>query len=167
MKELTDEQAAAVGEFGLEMLVIIAESFAVSSMAEHPDATEAELATIVRMIREARRLLSDAERAFEAKLAGAMPGKLSSDKTFEKKWSPASTRWDSDYVMPRLAAAALDERILDKETGVIEPAEQAAMRIFREAAGVSYYRVGALKRLGIDVDNAREQEGGRWVIKFL
>lgn len=126
-----------------------------------------ELADTLRKVREARGLLANAERAFEAKLADLMPSKVSSDGSFEKHWQAAKTTWDDDYVLPRIASASRDERILDQETGEIEGEAEAAMRCFQEAAGISYFRVGALKKFGINVDDCREKSGGRWSIRFL
>jgi hypothetical protein len=129
--------------------------------------TPDDVANVIRTIREAKRFLGDAERQLEDRLAKAMTSKVSADGSFEKKWQPGKTVWDHDFIAPRIAAASRDERVLDTETGVIEGEAEAAVRCIREAAGISYWRVGALRRFGIDPDAVREREGGRFTIRFL
>jgi hypothetical protein len=147
------------------VIVHFADMLALSSLDISID--QQELAATVRNIREARGLLANAERAFEAKLAEQMTSKVSEDGTYERRWSPDKTTWDHDFIAPRIVAASMDERILNPDTGEIESEGSAVMRLFREAAGISYWRVGALKRLGINIDDCREQLGGRYIIRFL
>lgn len=75
------------------------------------------------------------------------------------------TRWDSEALTRTLVARALDERILDEETGEYEPAWEAVARVLSEAARPSW-RVTPLRARGIDVDEFCHVEAEGWSIKL-
>lgn len=65
-------------------------------------------------------------------------------------------KWDNDEAVKHVVARALDERQVNQETGEVEPSWVAVARALRECAGISYWRVGALKERGLDPDEFAE-----------
>ena len=58
-------------------------------------------------------------------------------------------RWDHDEVTKHVVSRALDERHIDPDTGEVEPSWVVVTRALRECAGISYWRVGALRDRGL------------------
>lgn len=69
-------------------------------------------------------------------------------------------KWDHDELVRRVVALARDERLVNADTGEYEPVEDAVVRVLRECAGFSYWRVTALQPRGIDVDEFCETTYG-------
>lgn len=74
----------------------------------------------------------------------------------------SSKKWDHEGLWYTLAARARDKRIskIDPETGEViarESVEAATMRILKECAYVSYWRLTELEEYGIDVDEYCEK----------
>lgn len=65
-------------------------------------------------------------------------------------------KWDHEEATKHVVARALDERAVDPDTGEIEPSWVAVARALRECAGISYWRVGALRDRGLDPDEFAE-----------
>ncbi|MGB1682268.1 MAG: hypothetical protein ACPHFO_08010 [Acidimicrobiales bacterium] len=65
-------------------------------------------------------------------------------------------RWDHDEVTKHVVSRALDERLVNADTGEVEPSWVAVTRAIRECAGIGYWRVGALKDRGLDPDEFAE-----------
>ena len=65
-------------------------------------------------------------------------------------------RWDHDEVTKHVVSRALDERHIDPDTGEVEPSWVVVTRALRECAGISYWRVGALRDRGLDRDEFAE-----------
>ncbi len=61
------------------------------------------------------------------------------------------TQWDNDALAQVVVAYALDERVLDEETGEYESAFQAVARVLMECARPSW-RITPLRDRGIDPD---------------
>jgi hypothetical protein len=153
----------------LSELVEECESHAEHWMQPH-DLSVGVLAWELQAARRAARACSDIARAIEGQLAEKMEGKtevVEGVGTLERHWSPAKTTWNHGPLATLVAAASRDERVLDEKTGVIEGEAEASARVLLRNAGISYWRVGELKRLGIDPDEYREKEGGRWTVRFV
>lgn len=74
----------------------------------------------------------------------------------------ATTRreWDHSGLTRKLVALALDERILDEETGEFEPAYEAVARVLGECARPEW-RVTPLRARGVPIDEyCVETDGG-------
>lgn len=71
----------------------------------------------------------------------------------EFKIRRAKTRkqWDHPLLAWQVAKHAVEHRVPD-EDGVVDTAEDAAVAALLECAGVSYWRVGELRKRGIDPD---------------
>ena len=65
-------------------------------------------------------------------------------------------KWDHEEATKHVVARALDERHVDPDTGEVEPGWAAVARALRECAGISYWRVGALRDRGLDPDEFAE-----------
>ena len=65
-------------------------------------------------------------------------------------------RWDHDEVTKHVVSRALDERHIDPDTGEVEASWGVGTRALRECAGISYWRVGALRDRGLDPDEFAE-----------
>lgn len=75
------------------------------------------------------------------------------------------TEWDHDGLTRVLVARALDERVLNDETGEYEPTHEAVARVLGECARPSW-RVTPLRARGIQVDEfCREQPDG-WQVSL-
>lgn len=70
--------------------------------------------------------------------------------------SSINRRWDHDEVVKHVVARALDERTIDPDTGEVEPSFLAVARAIKECAGISYWRMGALRQRGLDPDEFAE-----------
>ena len=68
-----------------------------------------------------------------------------------RKWSAGSTKWDTSACWSAVVSAA-------SEAGY-DP-----LLVLPDVAAVSYFRVKPLKDLGVNPDQYRTQEGGRWRI---
>lgn len=137
------------------------------SLREEPPTGVDSLAQVLHELREARRALGDAERDVEAHLAEAM-GKekvavVAGLGTIERKSSPVKPRWENERLLPRIAALSRDERVFREATGEIEGEAEAAVRVLGECASIAYFRVGELKKRGLDAREFRSEES--WVVK--
>lgn len=114
-------------------------------------------------LREQRREL-DAEMAeVEAWLAEHLPhGGIAVEGVGWLAAQPATkrTKWDHDEVVRHVTARARDERRADPETGEYEAVEEAIVRVLRECAGIAYWKVTGLRRLGLDPDEFCTTEKG-------
>ena len=101
---------------------------------------------------EWERALIDAtdERAFTVEGVGNVQVRRGSTRS----------KWDHDGLTRTLTARALDERQLDPMTGEYEPAWEAVTRVMRECAGISYWKVTALRAHGVDPSEFCEKEPG-------
>lgn len=83
----------------------------------------------------------------------------------EVKKSNSYKNWDNDGLTRRLVALALDERIVDPETGEYEPAWEAVARVLSACARPSW-RVTPLRDRGLAVDEWCSVESEGWSIKL-
>jgi len=67
------------------------------------------------------------------------------------------SEWDNDGITRKLVALALDERLLDEETGEFEPAWEAVARVLSDCSRPSW-RVTPLRARGIQVDEYCHEE---------
>lgn len=145
--------------------------FAAWKLRENPPTDRDELAQALHSLREARRMLGDAERDIEAHLAEAMGDEktavVAGLGTIERKASPVKPQWEHERLLPRIAALSRDERILREETGEIEGEAEAAVRVLGEVAAISYYRVGELKKRGIDAREFRSEDSWRTTVRII
>lgn len=139
-------------------------------LREEPPTGVDRLAQTLASLREAAAALSDAARDVEAHLAEAMGDdkemKVEGIGTLERKASPVKPRWEHERLLPRIAALSRDERIFREETGEIEGEAEAAVRVLAEVASIAYYRVGELKKRGLDAKEFRDQDGWRTTIRI-
>lgn len=118
---------------------------------------------ILVAIRDARAELATFARDVESELM-AHAG--------ERKWitpgigevvirkSTKRSEWDNDGLTRKLVALALDERIVNEETGEYEPAWEAVARVLSECSRPSW-RVTPLRARGLAVDEfCHEADGG-------
>lgn len=75
--------------------------------------------------------------------------------TVEKATTSKTTRWEHDEVTKAVLEAGWDE--------ISHPNDVAAL--LRRVAGISYWRVGELQKLGLDANEFREVEPGRPTIR--
>lgn len=69
--------------------------------------------------------------------------------------------WDHDRLTDLVVARAIDERVLDEETGEYEREATAVAKALRDCAGISYWKVTGLRKRGIDPDEFCETTPGR------
>lgn len=140
-------------------------------LREEPPKGVDGLAQTLHHLREARRALGDAERDIEAHLAEAMGDEkvavVAGLGTLERKASPVKPRWEHERLLPRIAALSRDERIVREETGEIEGEAEAAVRVLGEVASIAYYRVGELKRRGLDAREFRSEDSWRTTVRVI
>lgn len=85
--------------------------------------------------------------------------------TAEVKKKTGYSAWDNDGLTRRLVALALDERIVNTETGESEPAWEAVARVLSECARPSW-RVTPLRARGLQVDEFCHVESQGWSLKL-
>lgn len=136
-----------------------------------PPTEREELAHFLHLLRECKRMLSDAERIVETALADDLGDEkmavVEGLGTLEKKHSPVKPRWDHAGLAKHLAALSRDERELNTETGEIEPEAEAALRVLLDVAAIDYYRLGKLKQRGLDPGDFREQDGWKPSVRII
>lgn len=141
------------------------------SLRERPPSDTESLAYGLHHLREARRALGDAERDIEAHLAEAMGDDklvaIAGLGQVERKASPVKPRWEHERLLPRIAAMSRDERLVNESTGEIETDADAAVRVLAECASIAYYRVGELKRRGLDPREFRSEESWRTTVRIV
>lgn len=139
-------------------------------LREQPPSGVDRLAQTLQALRDAASALSDAARDIEAHLAEAMGDakevKVEGVGTLERKASPIKPRWDTERLLPLVAALSRDERLVNTTTGEIETDSDAAVRVLNEVASIAYFRVGELSKRGVDAKAFREQEGWRTTVRI-
>ncbi len=119
------------------------------------DASPEMLAVVLAAIRETRADLASFYSLVERELmevAGSKRFVVEGLGEVAIKKSVKRSEWDHDALAQVVVAYALDERILDEDTGEYESAFQAVARVLLECAGINYWRVIALRARGIDPD---------------
>jgi hypothetical protein len=76
-------------------------------------------------------------------------------------------RWDHDELTKHVVSRALDERHIDPDTGEVEPSWVVVTRALRECAGISYWRIGALRDRGLDPDEFAETTSEARSVRIL
>ena len=78
-------------------------------------------------------------------------GRVETSKRFNR-------RWDHDEVVRHLTRVALDQRQVDPETGELLdiPTWERVTAALRDCAGISYWKITALKDYGLDPDEFSE-----------
>lgn len=120
-------------------------------------------ARLLVAVQELRRLFAVTEDELHAFLCDVLPsGGTTVDGVgyVAKKKGTTRTAWDHDELLRRVVAAARDERLVNETTGEYEAAEEAVARVIAECAGISYWKVTALRPRGIDVDEFCEKSYG-------
>lgn len=79
--------------------------------------------------------------------------------------STKRTEWDSESLTRRVVALALDERVLDEETGEFEAAHEAVARVLMECSRPSW-RVTPLRARGIDDSEFCHVEDDGWGVQL-
>lgn len=84
------------------------------------------------------------------------------DRLWRARRKKGKVAWDHDGIRSEVLRLSRDTdvRRIDESTGELESAEEAALRIVYEVAGVSYYRIGDLARHGLDADEWRATDPG-------
>lgn len=115
-----------------------------------------ELALLLAAAREASKKLGLVIRAAEGELAARMEGNvvtIDGFGTLTKRYS-TSNEWDDDLVIGAVIDAAMEQGTHPRDA-------------ILATAGVSYWRTGALKELGIDPDRYRRGKGtGRHTVQI-
>ena len=75
------------------------------------------------------------------------------------------TAWQNDELTRHVVALALDERVLDEETGEYEAAHMAVARVLSECSRPSW-RVTPLRSRGIQVDEFCREEPNGWSVEL-
>lgn len=110
-------------------------------------------------LRKAKLAVAAAEE-FVAKRAGkAWPGKWKDELTVEgvgraHPYRTSNTKWDHD----ELVREVVDRHMTEAGGEIPDPA--AAVRWLVDVAHIDYWRVGLLKKLGVDVEDYRHTEYG-------
>ena len=116
------------------------------------DLTRELLATRERIIQ-----LREHEQFLIDEIHDTAPGrKTETDYGLVEVSKRRNRRWDHDEVTKHVVSRALDERHIAPDTGEGEPSWVVVTRALRECAGISYWRVGALRDRGLDPDEFAE-----------
>lgn len=113
-----------------------------------------ELVDLLVELRDLTAAVTHLRKRAEAELIGLCggPGKIDSPHG-EVQIRKAKTRkqWDHPLVAYRVASEAIARREPDDD-GALEPPEHTAVAAVLDAAGIGYWRTGALRDLGLDPD---------------
>jgi hypothetical protein len=130
-------------------------------------ATATELATELHSIRSQIANLKLREQDVEDRLAAEMEDKrleVPSLGVFERHTSSSRKQWQHDDLRREVVKHA--ERIVT-EDGEIESEAEAHVRTLFDCMAPSYWRVGALRGLGIDASEYCETTWGRQTVQFI
>lgn len=148
------------------LIVGLVESYVADSC---PASFPEELAVAWLEVKEASDQLSIVCKQLESRLAAAMKNKVMSLDgigTFEKAPAVSRKSWDHPLLAQKIVAKALDSRQIDSETGEVEDRAEVATKALLSTAGISYWRVGEVKKLGIDPDQYCDKEYGAPRVKY-
>lgn len=125
----------------------------------------AEKEALARALGNARSLLQ-AVKSHEAEVEAALAACLGKDLfvvegvgAFQRKGSVTRKAWDSQSLFGTVASRAVNMREPDAD-GCITAPEAVVLDSLQKCVGVSYWRVGALRDLGIDPDEYCSVEYG-------
>lgn len=107
-------------------------------------------------------------REVETRLVNAMQTRhltIENLGTFEKLPATSRKAWDHPLLAEKIVQKALDKRLVDRDTGEVEDPVQVATKALLSTAGISYWRVGEVKKLGINADEYCEKEYGNPRVK--
>jgi hypothetical protein len=130
-------------------------------------ATATELATELYAIRSEIAALKLREQDVEDRLAAEMPEKrleVPEIGVFERRTASSRKQWQHDDLRREVVKHA--ERIVT-EDGEIESEAEAQIRTLFDCMAPSYWRVGALRTLGIDAGEYCETTWGRQTVQFI
>lgn len=123
-------------------------------------------AALLGFVRGMRQELQGSEGFAELSLAKKMP-----DRVYEwaggravKRRTSTNVSWDNESVASAVMARALVDVNGELPGGEVQAAASRVKRLICDCAGFSYWRVGRLGELGIDADDYRQREPGRWVV---
>lgn len=123
-----------------------------------------EMCSTLRDLRDLKRSIAVLDDHLSDLIAQEMGGKWAEVEGFgivEVKKGSTRKAWDHDRLTSVVVARAIDERTLDEETGEYEREATAVARALRDCAGFSYWKIGGLKKRGIDPEDYCETSPGR------
>lgn len=127
-----------------------------------------ELVRLLVYIRDLRADLAmvakDAERELLAR-AGERRWVVEGTGEVAVRKATKRSHWDNDGLTRCLVALALDERIVDVETGEYEPAWEAVARVLSECSRPSW-RVTPLRARGLAVDEFCSETDQGWSVEL-
>ncbi len=130
-----------------------------------------QLESLVALVVHADHLLAaarDIRAAVGADLAGRMNGVHTPTNIagyqVERRVARQKERWDKPLLLSQLVNVADAQRV-DKQTGEIRDLTEAYVDVVERAAGISYFRRGALKEMGLDPDKYCEFEWGQPTVR--
>jgi hypothetical protein len=130
-------------------------------------ATAEELATELYAVRSEIAALKLREQDVEDRLAAEMPEKrleVPEIGVFERRTASSRKQWQHDDLRREVVKHA--DRIVT-EDGEIESEAEAQVRTIFDCMAPSYWRVGALRGLGIDAGEYCETTWGRQAVQFI
>lgn len=75
---------------------------------------------------------------------------VAGEGTFKRQSEVSRTEWKHEMLAAKIASIALDNRPIDDETGEVQDPAIVIYTALLKACGISYWRVGELKKLGLD-----------------
>jgi hypothetical protein len=130
-------------------------------------ATAQDLATELYAIRSEIASLKLREQDVEDRLAAEMPEKrleIPEIGVFERRTAVSRKQWDHDSL--RREVVKNTERIVT-EDGEIESEAEAQVRTLFECMSPGYWRLGALRGIGVDPSDYCETVWGRQTVQFI
>lgn len=120
-----------------------------------------ELGALVAIIDDARMLASEATtvaKRAEAELAARMETnqvEVPGVGVLKRRWAPGKTVWDHRLAIGAVIDAAMERKVHPREA-------------IMACAGITYWRVGELRRLDVDAERYRRSEGeGRYTVQVI
>jgi hypothetical protein len=132
------------------------------------DETPGTALTLLGMLRQARKDLQSIEGYVEGVAAGRMEGQVFDGPGVHAIRHQTAER--TTWLHEDLATAVAVSAMVDRETGEL-PSEEAQIvgsnvkAAICSAGAFSYWRVGVLKKAGIDVSDFRTRTPGRWTVE--
>ena len=112
--------------------------------------------------------LREHEQFLVSEIHDAAPGrKTETEHGLVEVSKRRNRRWDHDELTKHVVSRALDERHIDPDTGEVEPSWVVVTRALRECAGISYWRIGALRDRGLDPDEFAETTSEARSVRIL
>lgn len=168
--EATDTGYALVDHFFyIESLEETANLLDWLDLPEDPEYLAKLFAALRTQINNLKTIQDDVGQALLKLMDSRKPLPIEGVGVFEKKWSSGRDEWDHSGIAHALAKVTLASETEDDKNGPDQlwRASDLLVETLLRVAGVTYWRTGEARKLGVNPDEFRERGDGKYAVKFV